>query len=250
MKQERLTPTPRKRRIFTPLLFRRIHKWAGLLIGLQFVLWTLSGAVMALLDQDAVGGHGPGKTEARILPWPANLASLPAGTEVEGLTLRKVIDRPVYEVRTTSGVQLIDASSGATIDIRPSLAVEIARSSFHQDAPVRSVSRLQRANLEARDHEGPMWRVDFADEANSSAYVHAETGRPLVTRTDTWRIWDFAWMLHNMDYASRKSFNHPLITFMGFGALWLSFTGFYLLFKSFRRREFRWLLPHDRRGKI
>src|SRR3546814_13537349 len=60
-------------------------------------------------------------------------------------------------------------------------------------------------------------------------------------RGDTWRTWDFFWMLHNMDYVNRKSFNHPLIIFVAFGALWLSGTGFYLLFKSFSRADFRWL---------
>ena len=77
-----------------------------------------------------------------------------------------------------------------------------------------------------------MWRVNFTDEENSSSYVSAETGRALVNRGDTWRMWDIAWMLHNMDYVNRTSFNHPLIIFVAFGALWLSFTGFYLLFKS------------------
>lgn len=246
MKQEALTPAPRRQRIFTPLLFRRIHKWAGLLIGLQFLLWTLSGAVMALLDQEAVGGHREAKTGAPAARWPAQLAPLSLSYEIEGLVLRRLNGRPVYEVRTAAGIRLIDAADGSRIMVGPALAADIARASFHHEAAVRAVTRLEHANLEARDHEGPMWRVDFADEANSSAYVHAETGRPLVNRTDTWRIWDFAWMLHNMDYASRKSFNHPLIIFMGFGALWLSLTGFYLLFKSFRRREFRWLIGRRR----
>jgi hypothetical protein len=62
-----------------------------------------------------------------------------------------------------------------------------------------------------------------------------------VMRGDTWRTWDFFWMLHNMDYVNRKSFNHPLIIFVAFGTLWLSGTGFYLLFKSFSRADFRWL---------
>ena len=44
----------------TPLLFRRIHKWVGLILSLQFLLWALSGSVMALLDKDRVGGHGGG----------------------------------------------------------------------------------------------------------------------------------------------------------------------------------------------
>src|SRR3546814_6930338 len=86
-----------------------------------------------------------------------------------------------------------------------------------------------------------MWRIDFADAENSSAYVSADTARFLVMRGDTWRTWDFFWMLHNMDYMERKSFNHPLIIFVAFGTLWLAATGFYLLFKSFTRTDFRWL---------
>ena len=38
-----------KRIRLTPLFFRRIHKWVGLILGLQFLLWALSGSVMALL---------------------------------------------------------------------------------------------------------------------------------------------------------------------------------------------------------
>ncbi|MBM3926907.1 MAG: hypothetical protein FJ335_00370, partial [Sphingomonadales bacterium] len=109
-------------------------------------------------------------------------------------------------------------------------------------ATVRNVALLPKANLEARDHAGPMWRIDLDDAENSSAYVSAITGRHLVTRGDTWRTWDFFWMLHNMDYVSRSSFNHPLIIFVAFCVLWLSGTGFYLLFKSFRKTDFRWLL--------
>ena len=35
---------------------RTIHKWVGLLIGLQFVLWLASGLMMSLLDHDQVQG--------------------------------------------------------------------------------------------------------------------------------------------------------------------------------------------------
>src|SRR3546814_7193510 len=49
-------------------LFRSIHKWVGLILGLQFLLWALSGSVMALLDKDKVGGHGGGMGHSHPLP--------------------------------------------------------------------------------------------------------------------------------------------------------------------------------------
>ncbi|AQR75121.1 PepSY domain-containing protein [Sphingomonas sp. LM7] len=231
-----------KRIRLSPLLFRRIHKWVGLILGLQFLLWALSGSVMALLDMDAVGGHDMPAAHAHALPAetalvdPSRLAGVGS---VTGLTLRDLAGRPVYELRTARGVQLVDAADGRRIAIDAETAK--ATAAMASDAPVRDVVRLDKPNLEAREHAGPMWRVNFADEANSSAYVSAETGRFLVMRGDTWRTWDFFWMIHNMDYVTRTSFNHPLIIFVAFGVLWLSGTGFYLLFKSFRAADFRWL---------
>lgn len=225
----------------TPLLFRRIHKWVGLILGLQFLLWALSGSVMALLDKDKVGGHGGGMGHAHPLPAGEyfDVAALPRGEPVTGVVLRDLGARPIYELRTTKGTRLVDATSGETVHVDEQMARDVA--TMMNEAPIRKVSVLAKANLESRDHEGAMWRVDFADAENSSAYVSLDTARFLVMRGDTWRTWDFFWMLHNMDYINRKSFNHPLIIFVAFGALWLSGTGFYLLYKSFSRADFRWL---------
>lgn len=236
-----------KRIRLTPLFFRRIHKWVGLILGLQFLLWTLSGSVMALLDKDKVGGHSADTAHAHPLPEEefSDLAPLSRGGAVTGVVLRDLGARPVYEIRTRNGVQLVDAKSGSDIAVDAELASNVA--SMMNAAPVRAISVLAKPNLEARDHAGPMWRIDFADAENSSAYVSLDTARFLVMRGDTWRTWDFFWMLHNMDYVNRKSFNHPLIIFVAFGALWLSGTGFYLLFKSFSRADFRWLRRRRKR---
>jgi hypothetical protein len=71
---------------FTPLFFRRIHKWVGLIIGLQFLLWALSGSVMALLDKDKVGGHGGGMGHSHPLPAGEyfDVAALPRGRTGRG----------------------------------------------------------------------------------------------------------------------------------------------------------------------
>jgi hypothetical protein len=158
---------------------------------------------------------------------------------VLGIALRSLATRPVYELRSTTGTRLIDATSGAPVRVDEQVARDVA--TMVNEAPIRKATLLAEPNVEAREHEGTMWRLDFADAENSSAYISADTGRFLVMRGDTWRTWDFFWMLHNMDYVNRTSFNHPLIVFVAFGTLWLSGTGFYLLFKSFSRADVRWL---------
>lgn len=230
-----------KRIRFSPLLFRRIHKWMGLILGIQFVIWALSGSVMALLDMEKVGGHGPSAVDVPVLASGkyAAVASLASDTEITGVTLRSLGSQPIYELNTAAGVRLFDAATGAPVTIDAAAARCIAAQA--NGARITGARLLPEPNLESRDFAGPVWRVDFADEESNSAYVSADTGRFLIMRGDTWRTWDFFWMLHNMDYLNRTSFNHPLIVFVAFGTLWISGTGFYLLFKSFSRADFRWL---------
>ncbi len=41
------------------LFLRKLHKWLGLIIGLQIVLWAASGVMFAWLDRDDVSRREP-----------------------------------------------------------------------------------------------------------------------------------------------------------------------------------------------
>ena len=230
--------------ILSAPLLRRIHKWIGLVLGLQFVIWAASGATMALLDMEEVaGGKKPAaRTEPVSLPasssWPKVRGSL-AGQSITGVSVRSLLDRPVFEVTTAAGIRLFDAVDGRPVAVDHALARKVAEAGYAGSGKVAAVAPLRKLELAVREHRLPIWRVDFADEANSSFYVSGETGNLLQRRNDTWRIWDFVWMLHNMDYVNRTSFNHPLIVTLGFGILWLAITGFWLLFRTKWRPDLR-----------
>ena len=226
--------------------FRRVHKWVGLLLGLQFLLWTISGTAMALLDHEQVsGGHKPPGAEPPPIPasgaaWPRIVETL-GDLQIEAVALRPLLDRQVYEVGAGEAVLLFDAATGNPVQVSAALARQVAEAGYEGGGQVSRVTRLGELSLAVRNHELPIWRVDFQDGQNSSFYVSASTGKLLERRNDTWRLWDFFWMLHNMDYLNRTSFNHPLIVTVAFGALWLSITGVYLLFKTSWKAEGRWL---------
>lgn len=225
-------------------LLRRIHKWIGLVLGLQFVIWTVSGATMALLDMDEVAGGK--KRPAQALPlslpasssWPKVQGSL-AGQAITGVAVRPLPGRPVFEVTTATGVRLFDVVDGRPVTIDHIRARRIAEASYAGSGKVAAVAPLRELELAVREHRLPIWRVDFADEANSSFYVSAVTGNLLERRNDIWRTWDFVWMLHNMDYANRTSFNHPLIVTLALAVIWLAITGFWLLFRTKWKPDFR-----------
>jgi hypothetical protein len=218
-------------------LLRRIHKWIGLILGLQFVIWTASGATMALLDMETVaGGKARAPAAAPALPsgdspWPEVRRFL-GNQPITSLAVRQLLDRQVLEVATPAGLRLFDATDGRPVRVDGLLARKVAEAAYSGGGNVSSVMALRELELAVREHKLPIWRVDFADDANSSYYVSGETGKLLERRNDTWRIWDFAWMLHNMDYANRTSFNHPLIVTLALGVIWVAITGFWLLFRT------------------
>jgi uncharacterized iron-regulated membrane protein len=233
-------------------LIRTLHKWFGLIIGLQFVLWTLSGAVMALLDHHKVSADDALLELARppapqVLPLD-RIAGI-IGEPILKLQLKPLHDRYVYEVTTPVGVRLVDAASGQAMPITMAKARELAVARFSGDAAVQDVTYVEKHTLETRDLKLPLWRVEFADREQHTLLVSPETGEVLGAKNNTWRLWDIAWMLHIMDYDDRQSFNHPLIITVGLAAAWLALSGLILLFRAFRRSDFAWVLDRFERRR-
>jgi len=227
-------------------LIRWLHKWFGLVLGLQFLIWSGSGAVMALLDHHEVSAEHSVLPVAQPAspPQPLPLAQVAerVGAPILSLQLKPLYDGYVYEAATPAGVRLLDAGTGAPIEVDAALAKTLAVARFAGAEPVRSVTHVAKTTLETRDVALPVWRVEFADEDRTTLLVSAKTGELLGTKNDAWRLWDIAWMLHIMDYKERQSFNHPLIVTVGTGAAWLALSGLILLFRSFRRADVAWVL--------
>jgi len=78
---------------------------------------------------------------------------------------------------------------------------------------------------EYRGKPAPAWRVDLEHPKRPHIYVDAVTGEALARRNRLWRLFDFFWMLHIMDYRARESFNHPLLTAMSALALATGLSG-------------------------
>src|SRR3546814_3943168 len=73
--------------------------------------------------------------------------------------------RPVNKLRSAKGVRLVDATSGELVHVDEQMARDVG--SLMNEAPIRKVSVLAKPNLESRDHEGAMWRVDRSEEHTS-----------------------------------------------------------------------------------
>ncbi len=221
---------------------RKLHKWIGLIVALQFLLWMASGVVMSLLDADKVQGRAFRVKPPAPQAWPRDVldpSSLLAASKeaVSSIGSGWVLDRPVYQLQGDKRSWLLGARDGRPFVIDAALAGALARASYSGTGQAGAARLLEYAP-EARAHKERVWRVDFDDADATTVYVSARSGKVLEHRNRTWRLFDFFWMLHIMDYAERTSFNHPLLVSSAIGGLWMALSGVWLLFASLRLAEF------------
>ena len=238
-------------------LLKKLHKWVGLFIGIQVILWLLSGLAISLLDPIKVNGRqwaSPAVAEPQIIGPTALLepTELPSEHLKDALGIDLTIrhGKPVYLVRHTGGETLVNGIDGSLIMIQKADAEKLARKDFSGDGEVISVERGMAPDMETRDHTGAYWRVNFSDKANTAIYIAASTGKILERRNSYWRVRDFFWMLHIMDYAGHQNFNHPLIITVALVAIWLGLSGFLLIFGSFSRHDFFFLRLMGKRDDV
>ncbi len=236
-------------------LMRKLHKWVGLILALQFVLWMASGLVMSVLDADAVAGNQHRANQVMQRLWPAAtmtptevlaIANKPVQS-IEGTWLR---DRPVYRLTHDTTIWLADARDGRAVKVDAATASAIAAEDYLGAGKQGPPEPLDTATLEVRGHNGAIWRVPFSDEDATTLYISGQDGRILERRNDTWRLFDIAWMLHIMDYTGRQNFNNPLVIMAAAAGLWIALTGLWLLVVTFRLSEFNPARRIKRRAEL
>lgn len=217
---------------------RFLHKWLTLIVGLQLLLWTVSGLVFAFLDHDEVASSSSLNPPAgAVLPRGARLAEpgVIAGSQAAGLvdlTLQRLGEGWVYRLRFEDGIRLLRAEDGAPFEVDEPLVRELAAARYAGTGALRSVALRQPPVLEARE-AGAVWEAAFDDAPRTRLYFSAADGGFVAARNDSWRLFDFFWMLHTMDYRGRDDFNHPLVILFTTGALWVGISGVFLLLQSF-----------------
>ena len=229
------------------VVMTKIHKWLALIIGLQFLLWVLGGLVMSWFPIEIVRGeHNIREREAFILtaddnliPMADVLASIGAISSIE---LKPLLGMPSYEVVTAEGnTLLLDANTGEVLSpLNEELTLQLASADFSGETGNIAATMIDESNIEYRGPL-PVWQVAMGDEDDTRLYLSPTTGDVIARRNDTWRLYDFFWMLHIMDYENRTNFNNPLVIIASIAALIASISGIWLIFCRFGRRDFSWL---------
>lgn len=211
----------------------RIHKWAGLVIGLQIVLWFASGFFMSFFSIDKVHGDhmatkhvAPIMTE-HVISLEQALALYPSNADqkIHGIHLRSALGAPVWEINGSAGVVQIDALRGTIWQGIDEASIRGAAQSYYiGEGQIKTVLNLDVAPKDYRKGV-PIWQVIYDDRAKTRLYISPDTGALINVRTRLWRVFDFMWMLHIMDYKDRDNINLWWLKLISFCALLFALSG-------------------------
>jgi hypothetical protein len=226
-----------------------VHKWLAISVGLIFLVWILSGVVM-ILPPPSYGPPPERSAEALdlgedlISPTRA-IAGLKNGRggqpEVNAVTLRRVLDTPVYEIALGGeGPLLVSARSGELFTITPSVAEQIVRTHFPSESRPLQTELVTNHSIAYPWGPVPAYRIATAGQTGTTYYVSARDGE--VRRSNRWsRVQEAIASLHTFEplklLTRRESLRKGLLLLMSAVGIAAAGTGYYLA------------VPRRRRGK-
>lgn len=220
--------------------WRQLHLWLSLLLSLQLLAWFGSGLVMSVLPIKEVRGDHL-KKPAPEVEWqqarfsPAQLTALHPGAQLS-LTQRGTV--PVYQLQHGETLMYFSALDGSRLQALSENEVKtLATARYNGKGTLQNSTLLSTLPLEARGLSLPLWQVQFQDADNTVFYLEPVLGQLLRVRTDNWRLFDFVWMLHIMDYRERDNFNNLLLIISSASALLFTLSGIWLLVLTLGRKR-------------
>ncbi|MUP43004.1 PepSY domain-containing protein [Christiangramia aestuarii] len=218
----------------TAMNIRKAHRYLGIFIGIQFIMWTVSGLYFSWTDIDEIHGDHFKKEEPEHSAF-SNLKSpteLDPSLEIVTVELQEISGSPYYYVNKEI---LMDARSGERIsEITEQQALDVASRYMKDDLKVSGIERITETGKhhEYRERLLPAWVISYDTDEHLKAYVGALTGNFNTVRHRDWRWFDFLWMTHTMDYEGRDDFNNMLLRAFSLLGLITVLSGFLLWYIS------------------
>ena len=219
-------------------LSQKVHKWLGLLVGLQLVIWSVSGFYMVVVDIDIIHGDHlvqpiPEFSTDSVNQFSNTLTRLSKSIpDAKSIALRSIGGRMAVAVKTPTKTHLFDVLSGEPLaPIDASEAKRLAKTYYAGTAEITETRLIEsEPPREIGGRPLPIWRVDFDDVWGSTLYISPSTGALATRRHTLWRVFDFLWMLHIMDYDEREDINNWLLRVISFFAFLLVLSGVWYLY--------------------
>ncbi|MFT5759128.1 MAG: hypothetical protein ACI9LM_003882 [Alteromonadaceae bacterium] len=236
---------------------RKLHKWLMLFLGVQFVIWTVSGAYMVIFDIDYI--HGDSLVVNHQKKINSNDINFTLGEllkkypDAENIEMGVFIDQGVYRFMVKSNTSadtsnnasknekktqyLVSAKNGQQLSpLNEDIARRAAQHYYSGEGDINEIELItDNPPFELSQRLLPAWRVNFNDFGSPSLYVSAQSGKLVTKRHEFWRFFDLMFSLHVMDYEDEDPSNQLLFWFVLFSliaALFGFILTYFRIFKS------------------
>lgn len=232
-------------------LARKYHKWLALVVGVQLLVWTATGLFFAIIPIEQIRSEHLVSNRDQV-PLPASvidslsqelgLSKDALAGDVSQLRLQMLAGQPVLHIYKSEsedpGPVVVKLGSSADEATLPKdKVIDLASDDYAGDGNVKQATLIrQNPPIEYRGPL-PVWQVVFSQPSGYAVYISPHTGRILGRRSNMWRVYDFLWALHIMDYSEREDFNHPLLILAAGLGVATSLTGLLLLPFVFKRKN-------------
>jgi uncharacterized iron-regulated membrane protein len=222
------------------------HKWIGLIVGLQILAWMVSGLFMTWFPIEKVRSeHLIREVAPRGMQQSIDLmtATLPLATlsvPISRLELVDVAGRWMWRIDVNGKPHaLYDIAAGRMVSpLDEAAARAIAIADYAGEGKIVSATLIEKdAPIEYRSTL-PVWQFVFDDADATHLYVQPLTGRVAARRSGLWRMYDFLWSLHIMDYTERDNFNNWPVVIMSLLGVLLTISGIAILVYRFWPKRF------------
>ena len=218
----------------TAIKIRKAHRYLGVFLGIQFLMWTISGMYFSWTDINEIHGDHFKKE----IPEHTSFSNLLGSNQllfqkpIQSLELLEIANTPYYWINEEV---LFNALSGEKKDIlTKEEAIKVADRYMLPEFEVDKIKLIETVgdHHEYRGKPLPAYEISYKSDENLKAYVALKNGAFQTVRHRDWRWFDFLWMTHTMDYQGRDNFNTLVLRVFSILGLITVFSGFLLWFTS------------------
>ena len=174
------------------LTLRKFHKYISFIVSIQLLLWTISGIYFSFNKIENVRG--------------------------EQYRIEEKISSPSEKEQTK---MLSTEEAKKIVSLKTTLT------------PIQSLLINEEVRgSEFRGRNLPLYKVVSENEEGKkiNVYINPFSGEVSAIRSLQWRIWDFMWGVHIMDWVERDNIDNLWLKIFSFIALFTSLSGILLFF--------------------
>ena len=134
-------------------------------------------------------------------------------------------------------IKVVENFKGNKIELEQALLI-VTDKTFLKPISIIEITD-DKAGSEYRGRSLPLYKVETIDEDNKkiNVYLDPYSEKIVAIRSNQWRVWDFMWGIHIMDWNERDNIGNIFLKIFSILALLSAISGIYLFFATNNRSK-------------